>query len=66
MDKGRVRFNFHEANHRTTKLNLTCWHNVTKEEVYQYSPGLLNILGVGYGAKGLEETCRQLYKVLDP
>jgi len=46
-------------------LFLPVWYNVTKEEVYNYSPGLLNVLGLNYNELGLDETCRKLSLVLN-
>lgn len=47
------------------KLFLPIWYNVTKEDVYNYSPGLLNIVGLNYNELGPEETCRKLSIVLN-
>lgn len=46
-------------------LFLPIWYNVTKEEVYNYSPGLLNILGLNYNELGPQEICRRLSGVLN-
>lgn len=46
-------------------LFLPIWYNVTKDEVYNYSPGLLNILGLNYNELGPEEICRRLAVVLN-
>ena len=44
---------------------LPVWYNVTSEEVYNYSPGLLNIVGLNYNELGSEETCRKLSMALN-
>lgn len=46
---------------KNENIFLPVWFNVTKEQVYEYSPGLVNILGLNYSELGLEETCRKLY-----
>jgi hypothetical protein len=43
------------------KLVLPVWHNVTKNEVYEYSPSLLNVKGVDWKSLGEDEVCRQLF-----
>lgn len=40
---------------------LPVWFNVTKEQVYEYSPALANIVGLNFNDFGLDETCRKLY-----
>ena len=50
---------------RNESVFLPVWYNVTKKEVYNYSPGLLNILGLNYIELGPEETCRKLSMVLN-
>ena len=42
---------------------LPVWHNVTKKEVYEYSPKLANIFGITW-ASGEKEVARQLYKAI--
>ena len=42
------------------KLVLPVWYDVTKQEVYEYSPSLLNVKGVDWGL-GEDEVCRQLF-----
>lgn len=42
-------------------LVLPVWAGVTKEQVYEYSPSLLNVKGVDWNALGEEEVCRQIY-----
>lgn len=41
-------------------LVLPVWHNVTKQEVYNYSPSLLNVMGLYWNKLGEEEVYRQL------
>lgn len=43
-----------------SKLVLPVWHGVTKEQVFEYSPSLLNIKGVNW-SDGEEAVCRALY-----
>jgi hypothetical protein len=43
------------------QLVLPVWCGVTKHEVYEYSPSLLNVKGVDWIALGEEEVCRQIY-----
>jgi hypothetical protein len=42
-------------------LVLPIWYGVTKNQVYQYSPSLLNVKGIDWNALGEEEVCRQIY-----
>jgi hypothetical protein len=42
------------------KLVLPVWYDVTKQEVYEYSPSLLNVKGVDWSL-GEDEVCRQLF-----
>ncbi|WP_420212586.1 toll/interleukin-1 receptor domain-containing protein [Burkholderia aenigmatica] len=42
-------------------LVLPIWCGVTKKEVYDYSPSLLNVKGVDWNALGEDEVCRQIY-----
>jgi hypothetical protein len=46
------------------KLVLPVWHQVTKQEVYSYSPSLLNLKAAVWENLGQEETCRQLYNAI--
>lgn len=46
------------------KLVLPVWYQVSKEQVYEYSPSLLNVKGANWEALGEEEVCRQLYRVI--
>lgn len=43
------------------KLVLPIWVDVTKEQVYQFSPSLLNVKGIDWNAVGEDEVCRQIY-----
>ena len=43
------------------RLVLPIWCGVTKHEVYEYSPSLLNVKGVDWNALGEDEVCRQIY-----
>lgn len=44
-----------------TQLVLPIWCGVTKQQVYEYSPSLLNVKGVDWRALGEDEVCRQIY-----
>lgn len=44
---------------------LPVWFNVTKDQVYEYSPALANIIGLNFNDFGLEETCRRLSLVVN-
>ncbi|MFM0115656.1 toll/interleukin-1 receptor domain-containing protein [Paraburkholderia nemoris] len=44
-----------------TQLVLPIWCGVTKKEVYEYSPSLLNVKGVDWNSLGEDEVCRQIY-----
>jgi hypothetical protein len=46
------------------KLVLPVWYQVSKEQVYEYSPSLLNVKGANWESLGEEEVCRQLYRVI--
>jgi hypothetical protein len=45
-------------------LTLPVWHGVTKQAVFEYSPGLLNVKGVKWGDLEEEEVCRQLLRAI--
>jgi hypothetical protein len=48
------------------QLMLPVWSDVTKQSVFEYSPGLLNVKGLDWKQLGMEEVCRQLYNsILD-
>jgi hypothetical protein len=40
---------------------LPVWHGVSKKEVFDYSPSLLNVKGVDWDQLGEDEVCRQIY-----
>lgn len=44
-----------------SRLVLPIWLGVSKQEVYDYSPSLLNVKGIDWSALGEEEVCRQIY-----
>ena len=46
------------------KLVLPVWYKVTKDDVYNYSPSLLNIKGAVWETLGEEKVCIQLYKAI--
>jgi hypothetical protein len=43
------------------RLVLPIWCGVTKQEVYDYCPSLLNVKGIDWTALGEDEVCRQIY-----
>jgi len=47
-----------------SKLVLPVWYGVTKKDVYEYSPSLLNVKGAVWETSGAEEICRQLYNAI--
>jgi hypothetical protein len=47
-----------------TRLVLPVWHGVTKHQVYQYSPCLVDVKGLDWQALGEEEVCRQLFRAI--
>lgn len=42
------------------QLVLPVWHDVTKHQVYDYCPSLLNVKGISWTDLGEAEVCRQL------
>jgi hypothetical protein len=48
------------------QLVLPIWHEVGSQEVYQYSPSLLNIKGLKWKELGQDEVCRRLYLAIEP
>lgn len=46
------------------KLVLPVWYQVSKEQVYEYSPSLLNVKGANWENLGEEKACRQLHRVI--
>ena len=43
---------------------LPVWHEVRKEQVYEYSPSLLNVKGISWEI-GSDEVCRRLYVAIE-
>ncbi|MGV3657667.1 MAG: toll/interleukin-1 receptor domain-containing protein [Chitinophagaceae bacterium] len=50
---------------KETNLILPVWYNVTKHDVYNYSPSLLNIKGLDWNSLGNDEVIRQLHRAID-
>lgn len=46
------------------KLVLPVWYNVSKQDVYEYSPSLLNVKGIDWNHLGENEVCRQLFNAI--
>jgi hypothetical protein len=46
------------------KLILPVWVDVTPKQVYDYSPSLLNVLGLKFNELGIEEVSRRLNNVI--
>jgi len=46
------------------QIVLPIWYGVTKQEVYNYSPSLLNVKGLDWDALGEKETCRLLHQAV--
>jgi hypothetical protein len=44
------------------QLVLPVWHGVTKKEVYEYTPSLLNIKGASWEELGQDEMCKTRMK----
>jgi len=47
-----------------SRLVLPVWYGVTKHQVYDYSPGLLNVKGLDWGTLGEVEISRQLHNAI--
>lgn len=47
-----------------SQLVLPVWHGVSKQDVYNYSPSLLNVKGLDWKTVGEEEVCRLLYNAI--
>jgi hypothetical protein len=47
-----------------TQLVLPVWYGVNSKAVYEYSPSLLNVLGLSWNELGEEETCRRLHRAI--
>ena len=45
-------------------LVLPVWHGVSKEQVYEYSASLVNVVGLNLGDLGLDEVIRRLYRAI--
>jgi len=43
---------------------LPVWYGAKKQEVYDYSPSLLNIIGLDWNTLGEDEVCRRLYNAI--
>ncbi len=48
------------------QLVLPVWHGVEKQEVYDYSPSLLNVKGLNWKQLGEDEVSRRLYLAIEP
>jgi len=46
------------------KLVLPIWYNVEKQDIYEYSPSLLNIKGLNWKELGEDEVCNKLYNAI--
>jgi hypothetical protein len=46
------------------KLVLPVWYNVSPQEVFDYSPSLLNVLALDWATLGEEAVCRKLFNVI--
>ena len=46
------------------KLVLPVWYQVGKQDVYDYSPSLLNVYGLNWEQLGEEGVCRRLYSAI--
>ncbi|MEB3121349.1 MAG: toll/interleukin-1 receptor domain-containing protein [Snowella sp.] len=46
-------------------LVIPVWHQISKENVYDYSPGLLNVLGVHWEAEDQDKIIRKIGSALD-
>lgn len=46
------------------QLVLPVWHGVTKEDVYNYSMGLLNVKGIEWVPGGAADVCGKLYRAI--
>jgi hypothetical protein len=47
------------------QLVLPVWYGVGKQDVYEYSPGLLNVKGLDWEQLGEDEVCRRLYIAIE-
>lgn len=46
------------------KLVLPVWYNVSKKDVYEYSPSLVNVLGLNFNQLGIDEVTNRLHRVI--
>ena len=46
MDQSRIRFNLHEEILEKKQIMIPIWHGVTKEDVFNYSPPLVDKVGI--------------------
>lgn len=47
-----------------TSLILPVWYGVTTQDIYRYSPSILNVFGLDWGVLGQEEVCRRLHRAI--
>jgi len=47
-----------------TRLVLPIWHGVTKNQVYEYCPSLLDVKAIHWDESKVDDICRQLYRVI--
>ena len=47
-----------------SRVVLPVWYQVTKHQVYDYSPSLLNVKGLDWNTVGEEEVCRKLHRAI--
>ncbi len=47
-----------------SQLVLPVWYQVSKQQVFDYSPSLLNVKGLDWSTEGEEEVCRQLHRAI--
>jgi len=47
------------------QLVLPVWYGVGKQDVYEYSPSLLNVKGLNWKQLGEDEVCRRLYIAIE-
>ena len=48
-----------------SQLVLPVWRDVGTRDVYEYSPGLLNVKGLNWKDLGEEEACRRLHLAIE-
>ncbi len=68
LNKGWTRIEFDSIFTRQIlekeKLVLPVWYQVSKQEVYDYSPSLLNVYALNWEQQGEDKVCRQLYRAI--